>query len=91
MSFGEQSHKLATLAVERVVRLWVEGSIFIDQPAASVVGWRDAGSIARQGVVKERLLQIVTTQVAISRSVSRFKLQVRDREDGRSRGGGWGE
>ena len=46
-----------------------------------------------QGVVKARLLQIVsvTTQVAISNSVSRFKLQLRDRQEARwsSGGGGW--
>ena len=42
-------------------------------------------------MVKERLLQAVseTTQVVISRSVSRFKLQLRDRQETRrSRVGG---
>ena len=34
-SFDEQSHKLATLAVESFGRLGVEGSNFIDQLAAS--------------------------------------------------------
>ena len=46
--------------------------------------------MVRKGVVKERLLQIVsvTTQVAISRRVSRFKLQLGDRQGARrSRGG----
>ena len=38
VSFDERSHKLATLAVESVGRLGVEGSNFIDQLAASVVG-----------------------------------------------------
>ena len=68
----------------------VEGSKFIDQLAASVVGGRNGGSMARKGVVKERLLQIisVTTQVAISRGVAWFKLQLRDRQEIRSRGGG---
>ena len=82
MSFDERSHKLATLAVESVGRLGVEGSNFIDQLAASVVGGRDGGSMARKGVVKKRLLQMisVTTQVAISRRVARFKLQLRDRQ-----------
>ena len=45
--------------------------------------------MARKGLVKERLLQLVsvTTQVAISRRVSRFKLQLRDRHEARrSRG-----
>ena len=58
MSFDERSHTLATLAVESFGRLGVEGSNFIDLLAASVVGGRDGGSMARKGVVKERLLQI---------------------------------
>ena len=67
MSFDERSHKLATLAVESFGRLGVEGSNFIDQLAASVVGGRDGGSMARKGVVKERLLDFfsVTTQVTM--------------------------
>ena len=91
MSFDERSHKLATLAVESFGRLGEEGSNFIDQLAASVVGARDGGSMTRKGVVKAHLLQIisVSTQVAISRRVSRFKLQLRDRQEARrSRGGG---
>ena len=91
MSFDELSHKLATLAGKCFGRLGVEGSNFIDQLAASVVGGRDGGSMARKRVVKERLLQIiaVTTQVATSRRVAGFKLQLRDRQDARrSRGGG---
>jgi len=74
--------------VESFGRLGVEGRNFIDQLAA---GGRDGGSMARKGVVKERLLQIIslTTQVAIPRRVARFKLQLRDRQDiRRSRGGG---
>ena len=46
--------------------------------------------MAKKGVVKGRLLQIVsvTTQVDILRNVSRFKLQVRDSQSaGRSPGG----
>ena len=57
----------------------------------SVVGVRHGGSMARKGVMKEHLLHIisVTTQVAISRRASRFKLQLRDRQEARrSRGGG---
>ena len=38
VSFDERSHTLATLAVESFGRLGVEGSNFIDQLAASVVG-----------------------------------------------------
>ena len=73
-------------------RLGEESSTFIDQLAASVVGGRDGGSMATKEAVKERLLQIVsvTTQVAISRMVSRFKLQLRDHQEARrSREGGW--
>ena len=90
MSPDEQSHKLATVAVESFGCLGVEGSNFIDQLETNVVGGRDGRSMATKGVVKERLLQIVsvTTQVAISRRVSRFKLQLRDRQEARrSRGG----
>ena len=57
----------------------------------SVVGGRDVGSMGRKGLVKERPLQIVsvTTQVAFSRRVSRFRLQLRGRQESRrSRGGG---
>ena len=90
MSFDERSLKFATLAVESFERLGVEGSNFIDQLAASVIWGKDGGSMTRNGVVKEHLLQIisVTTQVAISRRVSRFKLQLRDRQEARRRRGG---
>ena len=47
--------------------------------------------MAKKGVEKERLLQItsVTTQVAVSKRLSRFKLQLRNRQEARkSRGGG---
>ena len=42
----------------------------------------DGTSLARKGVCKERLLQIisVTTQVAIARRVHRYKLALRDRQ-----------
>ena len=55
----------------------------------SVVGVRHGGSMARKGVMKEHLLQIVsvTAQVAISRRVSLFKLKLEDRQQARrSRG-----
>ena len=77
--------------MESYGRLGVEGSYFIDQLAASVVGGRDGESMARKGLLKERLLQIVsvTTHVAISWRVSRFKLQLKDCQDARrSQGGG---
>ena len=90
MYFDERSHKLATFAAESFGRPGVEGSNFIDQLAASVVGGRDGESVARKGVVKECLLQIVsvTTLVAISRRVPRFKLQPRDRQEARRGRGG---
>ena len=90
VSLDERSHKLATLAVENFGRLGVGGSNFIDQLAASVVRGRDGGSMARKRVVKERLLQNIsmTTQVAISRRVAWFKLQLRDRQEMRRRRGG---
>ena len=91
MFFVKRSHKLTTFAVESFGRLGVEGSYFIDQPAAIVVRGRDGGSMARKGVLKDHLLQIVsvTTHVAISRRASCFKLQLRDRQDPRrSQGGG---
>ena len=66
------------------------GSNFIDQLSASVVGGRDGGSMTRKEVVTEHLLHItsVTTQVAISRRVSRFKLQLRDSQNARRSSGG---
>ena len=53
------------------------------------MGGRDGVSMASKVVLKERLLQIVSvaTQIAISRRASRFKLQLRDREDARESGG----
>ena len=87
MSFDERSYKLATLAVESFGRLGKEGSDLIDQVAASIVGGTDGSSLARKGVCKERLFQIisVTTQVAISRRVHRYKLALRGRQAARGR------
>ena len=50
------------------------GSDLIDQVAASIVGGTNGSSLARKGVCKERLFQIisVTTLVAISRRVQRY-------------------
>ena len=92
MSFDEWSHNLATLGVESFGCLRIEDNNFIDQLTTSVVGGRDGGSMTWKGMVKERLLQIVwvTTQVAISRRVSRFKLQLRDRQEARKEQGGRG-
>ena len=67
MSSDERSYRLVTLAVESFGRLGREGSEFIDQLATSVVGGRDGGAMAKKGICKERVLQIVsvTSQVAI--------------------------
>lgn len=85
VSFDERSHKPATLAVESFGRLGIESNTFIYQLAASVVGGRDGGLVAKKGVVKGRLLQIISAakQVAISHRVSRFKLQPRDHQESR--------
>eukprot|EP00904_Undaria_pinnatifida_P003390 jgi/Undpi1/13051/HiC_scaffold_8.g02714.m1 len=92
VSFDERSYKLATFAVESFGRLGKEGSDLIDQVVASIVGGTDASSLARKGVCKERLFQIisVTTQVAISRRVHRYRLASRDRQAvrGREKGAG---
>ena len=87
MSFDERSHKLVNLAVESFGRLGKEGSELIDQLAASIVGGPDGGSLSRYGVCKEDLFKIisVTTQVAISRRVYRYTLNLRDRQAARGR------
>ena len=68
VSLDERSYKLATLAVESFGRLGKEGSDLIDQVAESIVGGTDGSSLARKGVCKELLLQIISviTQVAPS-------------------------
>ena len=68
----------------------VKGSNFIDQLATSVVGARDGGRVHSKDGGGERTpapIVSVTTQVAISRRVSRFKLQLRDRQEVKSSGG----
>ena len=89
VSFDERSNTLATFAVESFGRLGKEGSDLIGQVAASIVGKTDGSSLPRKSVCKERLLQIisVTTQVAISRRVHRYKLALRDRQAARGRRG----
>ena len=88
VSFDERSHELVTLAVESFRRLGREGSKFIDQLATSVVGGRDGRAMAKKGICKERLLPVVsvTSQVAISRRVHRYKLALRHRQATRERG-----
>ena len=83
VSFDERSFKLTTLAVESFGRLGEEGCEFIDELATHAAGGRDGGSMARKGVFKERLLQVISvaTQVAISRRVQRYKLALRGRQE----------
>ena len=59
MFFDERSHKVNSFEVESFGQ---KVRYFIDQLAASVVGVREGGSMARKGVLKERLfyLQIVS-------------------------------
>ena len=87
VSFDERSHKLVTLAVESFGRLGKEGSELIDELAASIIGGSGGGSLSRKGDCKEHIFQIilVTTQVAISRRVHRYKLALRDRQAARGR------
>ena len=59
VSFGERSYKLATLTVESFGCLGKEGSNLVDQVAASIIGGTDASSLARNGVCKECLFQIL--------------------------------
>ena len=66
MSFDERSHKLITFEVGSFGNLGVEGSYFNDKLAASVVGGRDEGSMARKGVLTERFLQIVSVTTRMS-------------------------
>ena len=85
--FDERSYKLATLAVESFGRLVKEGSDLIDQVAASIVGGTDGSSLSQKGDFKERQFQIisVTTQVTISRRVTRYRLALRDHQAARGR------
>ena len=52
-----------------------------------MVGGTDGSSLARKGVCKRRLLQIISmvTQAAISRRMQRFKPALRDRQAARGR------
>ena len=87
VSFNERSNELVTLAVESLGCLGKEGSELIDKLAASIVGGTDGGSLTRKSVCEEHLFQTisVTTQVAISRRVHRYKLALRDRQATRGR------
>ena len=72
VSFDERGYKLATLVVESFGRLGKEGSDLIDQVAASIVGGTDASSLARKGVCKERLFQIISATTHRWRSRAEF-------------------
>ena len=88
VSFDEGSYKLATLVVESFGRrLGKEVSDLIDQVAASIAEGTDESCLWRKGICQERLFQIiaVTTQVAISRRVNRYKLAPRERQTARGR------
>ena len=82
VSFDKCSYKLAILAVESFGRLGKEGSDLINQVAASIVGGTDGSSLARIGVCKERLFQVISviTQVVILRRVHQYKLALRNRQ-----------
>ena len=79
-------------AVESFGRLGEEGYDFINELATHVAKKREGGNMAQKGVIKERLLQVVSvaTQVAISRRVQRYKLSLRGRQEieGRATGNG---
>ena len=64
-----------------------ERSEFIDQLATGVIGGRDGEIMAEKGTCKERLLQIisVTSQVAISHGIHRYKHVLRYRQATRGR------
>ena len=83
VSFDERSFKLTTIAVESFGRLGEEGYDFINELATHVANGREGRNMAQKGVIKERLLQVVSvaTQVAISRRVQRYKLSLRGRQD----------
>ena len=87
MSFDQRSYKLCTFAVECFGRLGGMACEFVDQLATHVVGGQDGGEISVKGVVKERLLQVVsvTSQVAVSRRVWAFELATRSRQEARAR------
>ncbi len=82
VSFDERSFKLTTFAVESFGRLGEEGYKFIDELATHAAGGRNGPNMCRRGIIKERILQVVSvaTQVAISRRVHRYKLSLRGRQ-----------
>lgn len=57
----------------------------IDQMAESMVEGADGSSLARKGVCKEHIFQIISViaHVAISRRVHRYKLALSDRQASR--------
>ena len=87
MSFDERSHKLATFAVESSGRLGLEGTVAISSTSynSECRGGRDGASMAREGVLKERLLRIASlsdnTGGHFEASVPLQAIQLRDRQE----------
>ena len=81
ISFDTRSFKLCTFAVECFGRLGKSAAELVDQLATHIVGGHEGGAMQMKGVVKERLLQVVsvTSQVAISRRVRTYELALRTR------------
>ena len=69
--------------MESFGRLGEEGYEFVDDLATHAAVGRDGRSLALKFVFKKRLLQVipVATQVAISRRVQRYKLELRGRQE----------
>ena len=61
--FDERSFKRTTLAVESFGRPGKSGGELVYQIPVSLVGDRPGGPIARKGIVKERLLQVISEQL----------------------------
>ena len=66
VSFDERSFKLTTFAMESFGRLGEEGYKFINEIATHAAGGRNGVNMNRRGIIKERILQVVSvaTQVA---------------------------
>ena len=86
VSFDECSYKLTTVvAVEHFGCLGKSDTEFVNRLVTSVVGGPNIENLRRKGVVKERLIQIVsvTTQGAIFRGVERYRLALCARREAR--------
>ncbi|CAN0144378.1 unnamed protein product [Scytosiphon promiscuus] len=87
VSFDERSFRLTTLAVKCFGRLGEEGYELSNELATHAAASREGGSMARKGVVKKRLLQVISVsmQVAMSRRAHRYKLWMRNGEENQGR------